>query len=71
MIPHIFSLSASSSAGTISAARLLSRNFMTISPQFMLERISMMNGHLKPIVRGSPSYWHIIFSYAAIEKPRS
>ena len=71
MIPQIFSLSSSSSAGSMRAALLLSRNFITISPQFMLERISMMYGDLKPIARGSPSYWHIIFSYAAIEKPRS
>ena len=71
MIPQILSLSVSSSAGTTRAARLLSRNFITISLQFMLERISMMNGDLNPIVRGYPSYWHWIFSYAAIENPRS
>ena len=58
MIPQIFSLSASSSAGRMSAALLLSRNFITSSPQFMFERISMMKGDLKPIVRSAPSYCH-------------
>lgn len=50
-IPQIFSLSSSFSPGRMSAALLLSRNFITSSPQLMFERISMRYGDLKPIER--------------------
>ena len=49
MMPHVLSLSVSSSAGTMRAARLLSANFITISPQDMLLRISIMKVDLKPM----------------------
>ena len=53
-MPQIFSLSSSSGAGTMRAALLESRNFITIVPQVIFPRMSHRKEDLKPIVRSSP-----------------
>ena len=70
-MPKTFSDLASSSEGIRRAERLLSANFITTSSQLRFESISMMWVDLKPIWRSLPSYWQLIFSCAAISKPRS
>ena len=71
MMPQIFSLSVSSSEGTMRAALRASANFMTMVSHVMLLRMSVRNEDLKPIVRSSPLYSQATFSYAAMANPRS
>ena len=53
-MPHIFSLEASSSEGTIKAALRASPNYITTVSQLMFENISPRKVDLNPMVRSSP-----------------